>query len=393
MKFRIKAVQGHGEVVSLLTEARDADAAREQLRRDGLSVLSLRPVALALPRRQVRFALVSFTQELVSLVEAGLNVVESIEALAERETRADMQSVMAVLLRDLKRGQPLSDAVARHPACFPQLFVATINASERTGDLPQALRRYIQYETQIDVLRRKVINASIYPLLLLALGAAVTLFLLMYVVPRFAGVYEEVGRDIPALSQVLLAWGRALGAYPLEIAGAMLLGATGSLVWIRQPKTRAALLRRILRLPTIGERLRTLHLARFYRTVGMLLRAGIPVSTALSMSSGLVFADQRIRLAAACLGIDRGQAVSDSLQCEGLTTPVALRMLRVGEMSGELGSMMERIAGFYEDDLARFVDVFTRVFEPLLMAAIGVIIGAIIVLMYLPIFELAGSLQ
>ena len=393
MKFRIKAVQGHGEVVSLLTEARDADAAREQLRRDGLSVLSLRPVAFALPRRQVRFALVSFTQELVSLVEAGLNVVESIEALAERETRADMQSVMALLLRDLKRGHPLSDAVARHPACFPQLFVATISASERTGDLPQALRRYIQYETQIDVLRRKVVNASIYPLLLLALGAAVTLFLLMYVVPRFAGVYEEVGRDIPALSQVLLAWGRALGAYPLEIAGAMLLGATGAILWIRQPKTRAALLRRILRLPTIGERLRTLHLARFYRTVGMLLRAGIPVSTALTMSSGLVFADQRIRLAAACVGIDQGQAVSDSLQREELTTPVALRMLRVGEMSGELGSMMERIAAFYEDDLARFVDVFTRIFEPLLMAAIGIIIGVIIVLMYLPIFELAGSLQ
>ena len=143
----------------------------------------------------------------------------------------------------------------------------------------------------------------------------------------------------------------------------------------------------------IGARLHLYQLARFYRSLGMLLRGGIPVVTALNMVSGLLQLSLRERLVLASANIREGLPISESMASNGLTTPVALRMLRVGERSGKMGEMMERIASFYEDEMARWVERFTKLFEPLLMVFIGLLIGAVVVLMYLPIFELAGSIQ
>ncbi len=148
-----------------------------------------------------------------------------------------------------------------------------------------------------------------------------------------------------------------------------------------------------MRIPPIGERVRVYQLTRFYRTIGMLLTGGTPVTQALIMVSGLLDQELRQRLDVALKRIREGQPISTSLDGQALTTPVALRMLRVGERTGQMGEMMERIAGFHEEELARWVERFTRTFEPLLMAVIGVVIGGIVVLMYFPIFELAGSMQ
>jgi general secretion pathway protein F len=148
-----------------------------------------------------------------------------------------------------------------------------------------------------------------------------------------------------------------------------------------------------MRIPAIGERVRIYQLTRFYRTVGMLLMGGTPAPQALAMVSGLLDQELRVRLDAALRRIREGQAMSVSLDGQGLTTPVALRMLRVGERTGMMGEMMERSAAFHEEELQRWVERFTRTFEPLLMAVIGVIIGGIVLLMYFPIFELAGSIR
>ena len=146
-------------------------------------------------------------------------------------------------------------------------------------------------------------------------------------------------------------------------------------------------------LPAIGERMRVYHLARFYRMVGMLLRGGTPIVPALQMASGLLHPILREPLGRATQLISEGRSVSQSLDRFGLATPVALRMLTIGERSGAMGDMMERIAVFHDDEVARWVDWFTRLFEPILMALIGIVIGGIVILMYLPIFELAGSIQ
>ena len=147
-----------------------------------------------------------------------------------------------------------------------------------------------------------------------------------------------------------------------------------------------------MRFPAIGERVRVYQLTRFYRTMGMLLSGGTPVAQAIGMVSGLLDEELRQRLDGALVRVNEGKPLSASLEAQSLTTPVALRMLRVGERTGQMGDMMERIAAFHEEELGRWVERFTRTFEPLLMAVIGIVIGGIVLLMYFPIFELAGSM-
>ncbi len=173
----------------------------------------------------------------------------------------------------------------------------------------------------------------------------------------------------------------------------MLAGAAAAGYALSRPRVRRAMLRLIWRFPQFGERLRVYDLGRLYRTLGMLLRSGIPAVAAIRNASGLVRPELQAQLAAAVGDIEQGHPISEAMARHGLTTPVALRMLRVGERTGRMSELMERIAGYYEDDMARWTEWFTRLFEPILMAAIGLVIGAIVILMYMPIFELAGSLQ
>ena len=276
---------------------------------------------------------------------------------------------------------------------FPALYVATVRASERTGNLPESLGRYVVYQNQLEVVRKKLISASIYPALLLIVGSLVIVFLLGYVVPRFARIFEDIGRDLPYLSRLLMDWGRLVADHTLELLAGV--AGSGALLafWLTRPATRQALASRLMQIPALGERVRVYQLARFYRTLGMLLRGGIPIMPSLAMTSGLLQGHLRGQLTQATRQISEGMPMSQAMDGCGLTTPVSSRMLRVGERTGQMGEMMERIAHFYDDEIARWVDWFIRLFEPILMLVIGVAIGGIVVLMYFPIFELAGSLQ
>jgi len=287
----------------------------------------------------------------------------------------------------------LSHAMQDLPHAFPALFVASVRATEKTGDLPDALRRYLGYQAQLELVRKKIVSASIYPVLLMGVGLLVLLFLLGYVVPKFSQVYEDIQGDLPLMSQLLLELGKFLGAHGLAAA---VVGLGAAALAARFAFSRAArgwLGEKLWRIPAIGSRMRLYQLARFYRTLGMLLRGGTPVVTALDMASGLLAPTLQPSLARAREEIREGRAISEAMSGHGLTTPVSLRMLRVGERSGRMDEMMDRIAGFLDDEIARWVDWFTRLFEPLLMVFIGLIIGVIVVLMYLPVFELAGSIQ
>jgi general secretion pathway protein F len=174
---------------------------------------------------------------------------------------------------------------------------------------------------------------------------------------------------------------------------AFILG-VGSLAWaLSRAAVRSALIQRLWRLPAVGSRMKTYQLARLYRTAGMLMRAGIPAVRALEMVQDLLAAHLRPQLARARSLIEEGHAMSAALGAAGLATPVAARMMAVGERGGDMGRMLGEIARFHDDEVARFIDWFTRAFEPVLMAVLGVAIGLVVVLMYMPIFELAGSIQ
>ncbi|HXV07230.1 MAG TPA: type II secretion system F family protein, partial [Burkholderiales bacterium] len=386
MRFQVKAVKSatisamksDGAVVSLSLDARDDRDADQQARSQGYVVLGVRRTgSLGMPAglRAARFPLVLFTQELLALLRSGISLVEALETLGEKESKAGTAAVLTGLLARLREGQSFSGALQSHPDAFPDLYVATVRASERTGSLPEALSRFVAYQTQLDAVKKHLVSASIYPLILIAVGGLVSLFLLGYVVPRFSHIYEDIGGDLPWLTRMLMAWGGFVEANGGLLLGAVIAGVAGLLFWVRRPAARQWGARQLMRIPALGERVRIYQLTRFYRTTGMLLMGGTPAPQALTMVSGLLDEELRLRLDAALRRIREGQTMSASLDGQGLATPVALRMLRVGERTGMMGEMMERSAAFHEEELQRWVERFTRTFEPLLMALIGVVIG------------------
>jgi general secretion pathway protein F len=216
---------------------------------------------------------------------------------------------------------------------------------------------------------------------------------MFYVVPRFARVYEDMAGTLPLFSKLLLAFGGFVGNNAFVLGGAA-LGLIGGAAWAwSRPEVRCWLNTRVWRIPALGERMKVYQLARLYRTTSMLLRAGIPAVRALDMVRDLLAAHLRPQLVLAKKKIEQGVAMSAALGAVGLATPVAARMMLVGERSGDMGQMLAQIARFHDDETARTIEWFTKAFEPVLMAVLGIAIGGVVVLMYMPMFELAGSIR
>lgn len=396
MRYEVKALRGEGELTALALDAVSAGDARIQAQDQGYTVIAVKPKGGWLAWRKPggrRFPLILFSQELLALQEAGLSLVESLETLAEKEQQPVVRKSLAQIIGKLYEGHTFSYALQHSPANFPLLYVAMVRASEKTGALAEVLGRYVAYQLQMDAVKRQVVSASIYPLLLAGVGTLVTLFLMVYVVPRFSHIYADIGGDLPLMSQLLMRWGQLLDVNGAAVLTGALATLAGLLYTATRPTSRRWLTNRLRQIPSLGRRLHVYQLARFYRSLGMLLRGGMPVLASLQMVSDLLESSLRSQLALASAQIREGHPLSRAMEQYGLTTPVALRMLRVGERTGRMGEMMERIAAFYEEETARWVERFTKLFEPLLMVFIGLIIGLIVVLMYLPIFELAGSIQ
>jgi general secretion pathway protein F len=393
VNFDVLALDARQQVVSLRLDAANPALAAEQLRQQGLSVISLEPRGMTWSRRGKRFPSTLFSMELMSLLDAGLNLVEALQTLADKEGHGERQEVLSGLLAAIHRGEPFSQAVAGFPQHFSPLYVATIKASERTGNVKEALGRYIAYQEELERVRKKIVSASIYPVILMVVGLLVIGFLMLYVVPRFAKVYEDMAGTLPFFSQLLLGFGNFVGHNALALGLGFLSMAAVSVWAFSRAGFRSWLNTQLWRVPAVGSRMKTYQLARLYRTAGMLLRAGIPAVKALDMVRDLLAAHLRPQLMSAKKMIEQGQPMSAALGAAGLATPVASRMMAVGERSGDMGHMFTEIARFHDDEVARFIDWFTRAFEPILMAVLGVSVGLVVVLMYMPIFELAGSIK
>ncbi|MDD0974741.1 type II secretion system F family protein [Pseudomonas fontis] len=395
MRYQLKAL-GKSGIVALELEAQDPAQARELAEQQGLRVVSLRSArrfGQLRWRRREHFDLVLFSQELTTLLNAGLPLIDALQSLAEKETAPQARKTLDQLVRLLYEGKSFSQALGQLPAVFPTLYVALVQSSEKTGALAEALGRYVAYRQRMDEVRQKIVSASIYPLLLLLVGGGVVLFLLGYVVPRFSLVFDGLGSNLPWLSQVLMNAGLFLHAHQFELMSASVASLVAMTVLQRQPAVRRWISRQLERLPALHRRLVMYELARFYRSLGILLQGGIPILTAMAMARGLLTTAAAERLDQACERVREGLSLSAALQAGGLVTPVSLRLLRAGEQSGNVGQMMERSADFYDEEIGRWIEWFVRLFEPLLMTFIGLLIGVIVILMYMPIFELASSIH
>ena len=394
MRYSLKALRAPDQILFLEIDAADEGAARAQAAQQGYVVLTIKAAGFAGSWRWAKkFPLSLFSQEMLALMSAGLSLVEALEAITEKEASPENRKVLEGLLSRLRQGLTFSAALEVFPAHFPPLYIAMVRASERTGDLSQSLSRYIIYREQSDKVRNKIISAAIYPAVIIFVGGLVALLLLFYVVPRFSRIYDDIRGEVPFLSRLMLDWGKLVESHwgVVLTVGMSLLAL--AIFMAARPVGRAWLTRTVLRIPALHERTRVYQLARLYRTLGMLLRGGIPVLQAIEMSGGLIGTELRAGLQAASERIREGMLMSRAMEEYGLTTPVALRLLRVGERTGHMGDMLEHIAAFHDEEMERWVDWFTRLFEPALMTLVGVAIGGIVILMYMPIFELAGSIQ
>ena len=358
-----------------------------------LAIVSASPSRDALSGRTAVFPLVLFSQELMALLDAGLNLTQAMATLLAKERRPAIRSVLQRVVHALSEGRNFSDVLAQSPEHFPEVYVATIRASERTGDLGPALARYVAYQLQFDTIRRKLVSALIYPAMLLVVGGFVTLFLLGYVVPRMSAVYESAGRDVPWLSSVLLGIGKLIHRNGPLVLAAVVASIGVVVVTLSRAAGRRYLLERVLSIPWLARKSLEFRLARFYRAVSLLLSAGIALPRAMGMVDGLLGSAHRASLSRARSMVEQGQSLSAALLAEHLASPVAESLIKVGERSGQLAPMLERTARFHDDELARWIDWASRLLEPLLMLLLGIVIGGVVVLLYMPIFELAGSLQ
>ena len=370
------------------------EAVRQLMQREGMTVLSVVAQRQAWPgRRAADFEVALFCEELRTLLSSGMSLVEAIDALCSKSDADGKLGILLAIKQRLLEGKPLSAALELSQFSFPVLLVASIRASERTSRIDDALEEFVGYEKVGQELSKKVISAAIYPALVVGFGFAVSLFMIAYVVPRFAQVYDDFTPDLSLPTVILLKVGQFSGHYIAYLLVVLLLLAVLGVVGYRTGKLKTTLLSLVGRFRFARYYLRLYQLARIYQTMSMLLKGGYTLSDAIPMAQNLAFDDtMRNRMVQARLAVMEGRRLSSAFAAHGLTDNVTERLLQVGERSGNLSKVMDIIAQTYRQEFTLFVERVSRLAEPILLMAVGIMIGAIIILMYMPVFDLAGGI-
>lgn len=394
MRYRAKIITTAMAVDVLELDASSRDEATRLVAAKGARLLGLEEIRGGLRRtgRGAAFNLAVFNQQLFSLLEAGQTIVDAIDILGRNDQRGQQRGIYDTLLQSLRQGKQLSNAMAGLPSVFPALYVAMVQSSETTGTVRDAVRRFSLYQRQSDEIRAKLKAAATYPVVLLCVAFVVVSFLMLYVVPRFSAVFDDVSARHNAASGFVQIWGGFVNRHG-TLAWTMVLGTVAMLVLLAMNAgVRAAAARRLLALPWLGEKVWLMQVARLYRTLGILMRSGIAIPAAMRMTIGALPAAMVKPMEMAVARVSEGRALSIVMVECGLSTPVAERLLVAGESSGNLDDMLERIADFYDQEMATWIDTTGRLVEPLLMVGIGLVIGAVVLMLYMPIFELTSAI-
>ncbi len=401
--FAYRAARADGTTFEGHIEGEDEHLVRAKLESDGLLVFRLakRGAGLGLSGRgKGRWGKLSlqdflvFNQELLALIKAGLPVLRVWDLLIDRTQRAPFREALKAVRQDIRGGSSASEALAKHSTYFSDLYLATIRAGEQSGNLSEVLQRYIVYLKLMIALRQKVTKALAYPAFLVVVGIAVVGFLLSFVMPTFISVYGESSAKLPAPTRVLMAAiniGESL-LIPLGIALAVatILGRT----WYQTSSGRLSVDQYLLRLPLLGMILVEHHTIQLTRTLATVLAGGTPLVEALEIARGAVSNRFILRgLVSAVNEIREGSTLAAAIERPQILPKLAIEMLSVGEETGSLEAMLRDVAEFYEGDLDVRLSQLTTWIEPVLLLVMGVLVGGIVIIMYLPIFEMAGTVQ
>lgn len=337
--------------------------------------------------------LLLFNQELLVLLKAGLPIIQALDTILESGT-GKLNEILNAVREDIKGGMALSAAFEKYPRVFPQLYIASIRAGERTGDLPQTIRRYIAFLKRTEGFRGKIIAALFYPAILITVATLAISMLLIYVVPTFSQIYAGSGSALPLPTQMLINFTGALRRYLPLFLGIVFVGVVIFRRWKETESGRYTVDGLKIKTPFVGPIAIRYSLAGFTRTLATVLGSGIPIVEAMRMSVGTLNNKVLERgLLMAVHRVEEGSKLSTALENMKLLPPLALRMLSVGETTGALEEMLGDISDYFEDEIEKSLHVLSTAIEPAIMVVMGVIIGTIIITMYLPIFKIASTVS
>jgi type IV pilus assembly protein PilC len=398
--FAYRVAQSDGSMIQGSLEGEGEAAVRAKLESQGLLVFAIqRRGAHSTPSpRSWSFGglplgqFMIFNQELLALIKSGLPILRVWDLLIDRAGHSGFRLVLREVREDIRSGASASEALAKHTAYFPDLYVATIKAGEQSGNLSEVLQRYVVYLKLMIGLRQKMTKAISYPIFLIVIGVAVIGFLVAYVMPTFVSVYGETGKTLPWATQLLLqlvahaeAWGLAA---TIALAGFML----GIRTYYATSPGQLMIDRFILNLPLVGTVAIEHNTVQFTRTLGTILAGGTPLVDALQGARAAV-SNRFIssRLAGAVEEIREGTTLADALERCQVLPKLVIEMLSVGEETGSLEVMLKDVAEFYEADMDTRLGQLTTWMEPALLLVMGVLVGGIVIVMYLPVFQMAGA--
>lgn len=397
--YTCKLGASDGKILHRELEAAEPQLLRKSLEEQGYFVFEVKKKPLqflfdkGLKRRRVdNRSLLTFNQEMLVLIKAGMPIMQILDTILERHENDKFSEILRQVREDVKGGAALSSALEKHGRIFPHLYIASIRAGERTGDIAHTIRRYILFLKRVDAVRKKIVAAVFYPSILVVFAFLAITMLLLYVVPTFSQVYSDAGSQLPVPTQLLINFTSFLKRYFLLGVLLMIAGAAGYRSWLATESGRFKVDRFKLTIPYAGEVFVKYSVASFSRTLATVLGSGIPIIESLRMSIGtLNNLYMEKKLFEAVRFVEEGGRLSTAFERADIMPSLALRMLGVGEATGSLEDMLVDISDYLEDELEERIQLLTTAIEPAIMLVMGVVIGGIIIAMYLPIFKIAGT--
>jgi len=375
-------------------EARSPKEARLLLRQKGLKITSVRKETQSIfTNDKVKpNDIVVATRQLATLVEGGIPIAQSITAVGQSSDKNSVKKLLGALRRRIDEGVNLTTALRDHPKHFNSLYLALVNVGEESGTLGPMLKRIATYLEKAEALRRKVVSALTYPIIVLLLGISIAVGLLIFIIPQFQDIFNNFGAELPALTRHVIGVSEFVQNYWLPILG-------GSLAFVyiyramyrKSERVELFTDRLFLRIPVFGNLIRKSILARIARTIAIMFHAGIPMvetlGTIAPAAGNLVYTNA---LNEVRKHVSTGQPFEASLRSTGAFPSMVLQMVRTGEETGEMDGMLNRAADFYEDEVDAIVAAISSLVEPILIVVLGTLIGIVVIAMYLPIFHLAS---
>jgi len=396
-EFLCKVADGSGKVFLHVEPAESVMEARQKLSDRGLFVYNVRPRAgmlgQLLGRKRQKSVdgndFLVFNQQLNTLIKAGIPILRALDLLSERAAAERLRPVLGEVRRLVREGTPLSEALEQQ-GVFPKVYTVSVLAGEKSGNLSGVLEYYIAYQRVTTGFKKKLISTLIYPVILISAATFIVTYLVSSVIPKFAGLYNDLNIDLPQATRILLAVTVTYRPYLLATIAGLVVLALGAFAWSQTEQGGLAMERVRMRLPLVGETLTKFQFAQFCRTLSTLLAGGTPLVQAMETAAGAI----RSRLISGAVAqgaqlVREGQSLHSSLSSTGLVPDLALEMIEVGEASGSLSPMLASVAEFYEDDVNTHLANLVALIEPAILIFMAILIAFILVALYLPMFSLS----